>query len=203
MMKTTRASEMSRTVRRALAHIAVGLAISIAAFFLHRDIMVAGLGVVTFGVLLVDLMRLRSARMNAWFCRLFGPFLRDYESARLLGASYLLVASLVTYTLFSMPVAVLAISFLAVGDSSATLVGERFGRLKLFRKNVEGVLACLLVCLAAASIWHYAGLKAPLAVAIAGAVGAAIAEGIPIDIDDNLTIPILSGALMWLVSFAV
>jgi len=194
---------MSRTVRRARVHVAVGLAISIAAFLLRRDIMVAALGAVTFGVLLIDLMRLRSSGINAWFRRLFRPFLRDYETARLLGATYLLVGSLVTYMVFNGNIAVLAISFLAVGDSSAVLVGERFGRLKLLRKNVEGVLACLLVCLGAAAIWYYAGLRVPVAVAIAGAVGAAIAEGIPIDIDDNLTIPILSGALMWQVSFAV
>ena len=202
-MKTETTFDSTRTVRRALVHIAVALGISIAAFYLSRGVMLVALGLATLVVLVIDLLRLRLPPFNAWFRRRFQSFMRDYESGRLLGASYLVVASLVSYTVFSMPVAVLAISFLALGDPSARLVGERFGRLRLFRKNVEGVLACLLVCLAAGSIWRYVGLQVPLAVAITGAVGAAIAESLPLAIDDNMTIPLLSGVMMWLVTFFV
>lgn len=202
-MNAQPAVETSRTVRRALAHIAVGLGISVAAFLLPRGIMLVALGLAALGVLLIDLIRLREPGFNAWFCRLFYHFLRDYETARLLGASFLIVASLVVYTIFSLQIAVLSISFLAIGDPSARLVGERFGRWKLFRKSIEGVLACLVVCLAAASIWRYVGLNVPLAVAITGAASAAIAESLPTAIDDNLTIPLLSGVMMWLVSFLV
>jgi glycerol-3-phosphate acyltransferase PlsY len=202
-MNVLPAVETSRTVWRALVHIAIGLGISIAAFFLSRGIMLVALGLAALGVLLVDLIRLRGPGFNAWFCRFFQPFLRDYETARLLGASFLIVSSLVVYTVFSLKIAVLAITFLAVGDPSARLVGERFGGWRLFRKNIWGVLACLIVCLAAASIWRYAGLSVPIAVALTGAAAAAIAEGLPTAIDDNLTIPLLSGFIMWLVSFLV
>lgn len=200
-MNRLSATETSCTVMRALVHIAVGLAISVTAFFLPRGIMLLVLGLAALGVLLIDLIRLREPGFNAWFCRFLQPFLRDYEATRLLGASFLIVASLVVYTVFNLQIAVLAISFLAIGDPLARLVGERFGRWKLFRKNIEGLLACLIVCLATASIWRYAGLSVPLAVALTGAVGATIAESLPIAIDDNLTIPLLSGAMMWLVSF--
>jgi len=43
----------------------------------------------------------------------------------------------------------------------------------------------------------------PIAIPIAGALAAAVAESLPISVDDNLTIPLLSGLVMWVVSFAV
>jgi len=202
-MNTVPSIEASRTLRRALVHVAVGLGISVAVFLLPRAVMLVALGLATLAVLLMDLIRLREPGFNAWLRRLFHPFLRDYESSRLLGASFLIVSSLVVCTIFSQHIAVLAISFLAVGDPSAALVGVRFRRWKLFKKSLEGVLACLVVCLAVASIWRYAGMVVPLAVGVAGAVAAAVAESLPISIDDNLTIPLLSGAVMWLVSLLV
>jgi len=202
-MNVPLAAETAQTVRRAIVHAAVGLGIAVAAFLLPRGVMLVVLGAAALGVLLIDLIRLRRRGFNEWFCRLVRPFLRGYESTRLLGATFLIVSDLAVYTVFDRPVAVLAMSYLAIGDPLATVIGVHFGRWKLFRKNLEGVLACLAACLAAGSIWRYAGLDVPIAIPIAGALAAAVAESLPISVDDNLTIPLLSGLVMWVVSFAV
>jgi glycerol-3-phosphate acyltransferase PlsY len=195
-----RSAVMNGTVKRALVHICLGLAISVLAFFLKRPVTLALIGTGTFCYLLVDLFRLRNARAGDWFARMFKPFMRDYERSRLTGASYFLVASLASLTLFNRETAILAISFLTLGDSLATIVSERYGKIHLPKKTLEGMAAGLAANVIIVLIWRYAGLDIPLALAFTGAAVATIVESLPLPVDDNLTIPILSGAAMWLVS---
>ncbi len=193
---------MSTTVKRGIVHIFVGLSVAVLAFVLSRGVVLVLMGSATFVFLLIDLLRLRLPWMSSWFQALFQPFLRDYEASRLTGASFLLVACLVSLTAFNREVAVLAISFLAVGDPIAGMVSERFGKTRLFRKTLEGALACLAACLATGLVWYYVGLNVPLMIVIVGAVCAAIAESLPLPVDDNITIPLFSGLMMWLMQIA-
>lgn len=188
------------TLRRALVHIGVGLVIIVLAFYLPRALMIALLGLGTFCYLLTDLLRLRSERVRACFIRLFKPFMRDYEVTGLSGAAYFLVASLVTLTLFSREIAILAISFLTIGDSLATIIGERYGRVRFFKKTAEGAVACLLGNVLALVAGFYISLDFTLTVAMLGAVVATLVESLPLPVNDNLTIPLLSGTVMWLAS---
>ena len=199
MEEKTQHSGMPNNVRRGLAHILLGLAISALTFYLPRPLVLFIIGLATFIVLLVDLLRFRIAFINRVFQAFFKSFLRDYESSRLLGASYLFVGSLFSLTVFSREVAVLAISFLAVGDALATIIGERIGKISLFKKNLEGILVCLAGCLIVGFIWRYTAIDLPVPVIITGAVGAAVAEGLPLPFDDNLTIPLLSGLVMTII----
>ena len=86
-------------------------------------------------------------------------------------------------------------AFIIVGDTLAALVGRKFGRHRFFGgKSWEGSAACLAGTLAVAVctpglIWS---------VAVIGAVVATVVEALPIGIDDNVTVPILSGLAMTL-----
>ena len=193
----------STTIRRGLVHIALALSIAILVSLLPRDIVLMLLSLFTSVVIIADLSRLRFAKFHTWFQAVFKPFLRDYESSRLLGATYMLVGCLVSVTLFPREIAVLAISYLAVGDALATVVGERIGKHRLFKKNLEGVLACLFGCVAIGLGWYFSGLNASLVLVLAGAIVAAAAESLPLPIDDNLTIPVLSGLVMAAINFII
>jgi len=72
-------------------------------------------------------------------------------------------------------------------------VGKGMGRVAIFKKTLEGSLAFLFSALLI--VWIYPGLNR-LAGSLA-ALGATVIELLPIPIDDNLTIPLVAGAIMF------
>lgn len=147
----------------------------------------------------VDLLRLRRNPFKHFFIVLFGSQLRRREFNSLTGGSYLLLASLVSLLIFgSRPgVFIAAVSFLILGDTAAAIVGLSFGRIRFFRKTLEGTLACLAVCLAVAWIVsHLKGLDLPLGVGILGALTASAVEVMPVEVNDNVVVPLVSGVVM-------
>jgi dolichol kinase len=194
---------MAGNLRRAGVHVLVGLSIAILTYLLPHQTMLVLLGAGTGALVVLDLVRLRSPRVHAWAAKALKPLLRDYEQSRLLGATFLLVACLAVVTLFSKPVAVLAVTYVAVGDPLAGLVGEKGGRRRLFKTHLVSALVCLASCIVAAVVWHYAGLDILLSVALLGATAAAMAESVSTRIDDNLSIPLISGAVMWALGFVL
>jgi dolichol kinase len=81
-----------------------------------------------------------------------------------------------------------------VGDTFAALIGRKFGRHKFGRKSVEGSLGCLVGTLIVAALAP--GL--PMWVAAVGAVTATVTEALSVTIDDNITVPLVSGTVMTL-----
>jgi glycerol-3-phosphate acyltransferase PlsY len=96
---------------------------------------------------------------------------------------------------FDKPVAVAALAFLVVGDTTAAIVGKSIGRIPIFGKTLEGSLACFLVCLAVGWIIPELSLKQ----AVAGAAMATLVELLPVPLDDNLRIPLAAGFTMTLI----
>ena len=186
----------SSPLKRGLFHIFGGLFIPVTALFLPKTVLIISLSVVTFIFLAFELIRLRVPRGNRWFSPFLKPLLREKEATRLTGASYMLIASLIAFLAFQRDIAVLALSFLAVGDPLATIVGKQIGKRKLLGKTLEGDLSCFISCVAVGVAFYYLGFSVPLLTILAGAVGAAIVEAIPLPINDNLTTPLFAGVLM-------
>jgi len=131
-----------------------------------------------------------------FFLIAFGSLIRDHEHNTLTGATYLVLSSLLCITLFSKTVAVAAISFLVLGDTMAALVGRSFGKKRFFQKSIEGSLACFFSCLLCGSLVP----QLSFGVSVVGALVATLVELLPLPIDDNLRIPLLSGGVMQLLS---
>jgi dolichol kinase len=154
--------------------------------------------------LLIDFMRLRVTSLKGVFIVLFGSLLRRKEFTSLTGGSYLMLAAVVCMLVFGAGpggrvsgVFIAAISFLALGDTAAAIVGLSFGRIKIFRKSLEGTLAGLVVCIGVAWVVSILpGLDFPIGIGILGAVSASIVEALPIEVNDNVVIPLLSGTVM-------
>jgi len=109
------------------------------------------------------------------------------------GAFWFYFSCALTLLIFPFAIASAACSMLAVGDSFSTLFGLKFGRHKIRKnKTLEGSLACFLGSFAVGLFFVNPILS------ITGAMAASIAELSP-KINDNLTIPLVSGIVMFLV----
>ncbi len=147
----------------------------------------------TVAVLVVDFARLGDHRFGRFFRSLVGPALRHHEERELLGSSYLAIACLLAAVLFPKPIAVASMGYLVLGDGLAGLVGRSWGRVPLaFRKTLEGTVTCLMANLLVGILV----LRDPQAVLLGAAVGTAV-EFLPLPVDDNLAIPLISGTVLW------
>ena len=147
-------------------------------------------------MVLLDISRLRNwAIYRSFIGRMVTPMIRDHEHAGdFSGATYILLSVCLTVALYSKPIAIAALAFIIVGDVLAALIGRKFGRHRFGRKSVEGSLACLVGTLVVASLAP--GIA--LSVGVFGAVVATITEAASSRIDDNISVPIISGLAMTL-----
>ncbi|MFZ5981392.1 MAG: diacylglycerol/polyprenol kinase family protein [Candidatus Zixiibacteriota bacterium] len=149
---------------------------------------------ITFLMFMIDISRFRDGLLWKAFSRKFVLIMiREHESAGdFTGAAYILMSSCFAIAFYEKPVAVAALAFIIVGDTLAALIGRKFGRHKFGNKSVEGSLGCLagtiLVALAAPGL--------ALTVGLLGAVTATVVEALSTRIDDNVTVPVISGLVM-------
>jgi glycerol-3-phosphate acyltransferase PlsY len=179
----------------------IALLIPILYYILPKNHAIIALAIFTILYIAVDYIRLHLKSANKSFMLLFGQMLRRREEHSFTGGSYLLLASLVAVFLFPDPgVFIAAISFLVIGDTVAALVGLRYGHQRIFRKSIEGTLACLVSCLVIAYIISILPNKSlPITIGVIGAVVATVVEALPVEINDNVVIPIISGAVMQII----
>lgn len=148
--------------------------------------------------LAMEVSRLRSPRLNAVYMAVFGPILKQSESAEITGATWFLIAAFFTFFFYGPEVALPALLFVAIGDPAAALVGSHFPGPRFRGKSPSGIVAFIaaalgvwaIVCAAGYGTWSWA--------IVIGAVVAAAVEFTPTPIDDNLTVPLLGGAAMTL-----
>ena len=164
---------------------------------LEREVMIAITGAFTGIAITLELSRRRFPRLNAWFISNTAVLLKESESSRVLGSTYMAVASLLVFLFFDKELAILALMYIAVGDPLAGVVGKRYGRVKIDSKSVEGTLAFAVGAGVVGCALIAGGLDVPYWVALGGAGVGALVELLPIPVDDNLTVPAVSGAVMW------
>jgi dolichol kinase len=106
-----------------------------------------------------------------------------------------------TLLFYRTDIATAAICFLAFGDVAATTVGERYGRTKIVGdKSLEGTLAFAVIAVASGLALPLAGIHLAPGLIAAGAFVAAGVELVPLRVNDNLVIPLVSGGVMELIA---
>jgi dolichol kinase len=131
-----------------------------------------------------------------------GPVMRDTEVNTLTGIPFYIASCLFAFLIFPRHITVLSILYLALGDPSSSFFGVLYGRNKIFpNKSLQGTLGGFIVCAMATFAYlrwqEFPGEKILLLSMIGGFCGAA-SELLPLNVDDNFAIPIVSGALMTL-----
>ena len=169
-----------------------GLILPVIYFFLDKPTMLILVGVATGIAITIELMKWLSPRFGDFFFQIFAPMLRIHERrGAMTGATYYVISTFLCILFFTKTLAIVCIFFMVLGDLVAALVGKKWGRIKLIgTKSLEGSAACFVVCTVIALV------KLHPVIAIVGALVATIVEMLPVPIDDNLTVPLVSGAVM-------
>ena len=149
---------------------------------------------ITLLMILIDISRIRQWAFWRNFAQQFwAPIIRKHEhDGDFTGATYILLSVCFTVALFAKPIAIAALAFIMVGDTFAALIGRRFGRHRFGNKSIEGSSACLVGTLLVAFITP----QLAISVAVFGALVATVVEALPLKIDDNLSVPLISGLAM-------
>ena len=145
-----------------------------------------------------EVIRFQLPRVNLWVIRWLSPLMKTSERHAVTGATYLVVASLIAFLVFDKPVAIAALMFVSLGDPVAALVGSRMPGPRLAGKSPFGTLAFLVVGLTTASVLMAVDVVEHHWSVGVGAGVAAVMELVPLRIDDNLTVPLISGAAVTL-----
>jgi len=190
-------------VVRKLIHLC-SLSIPIIYYFISKNTAVYILAGFTLFAILIDMSRYLSPRIGKYFYLTFGFLLRKHEldnnKRNLNGATYVFISALLSVVIFPKVLFLTAFPILIISDSTAALIGRKWGKHKLLSKSLEGTLAFFISASIVVmftpklngSITEY--MIGILAAAI-GAIVENISHGYA---DDNLSIPISVGFSMWL-----
>ena len=193
---------MQNKLWRRLWHLTGGSFFPVLAFFVPKEALLITLGVMAGIFVSLELARLNIPSVNEWMTSHLGVILKEEERHRPTGTTWLLLSSFAVFLLFEKYIAITSLFFLSIGDLMATVIGEEYGQQVLFsNKTLEGSIACLVSCLLIGILITRISPTITVAVAMVGAVSATIAELLPIPIDDNLTIPLISAGAMMLTTF--
>lgn len=118
------------------------------------------------------------------------------------GLLFFVLSGLLVSVLFPVNIALASIAILTFGDPIAGIIGREFGRIKVLNKNkhLEGRIVAVIVTS------MIAGLFVTPLMAVMGASFGMLFELIEIHygkngkLDDNLVVPLVSGAVMWLIA---
>jgi dolichol kinase len=164
------------------------------------------------GSMIVETMRFKIPAVQKIFFKFFGSMLREEESKKTTGSTFVIGAALLCAILFrEYPhISFMVLSLFILGDAMAAIVGLSMGKIKIGKKSLEGSLACLLTCLilfyavfplvpGLLDIWN-GKLSFVLALTTSSAI--TIFELIPLRvtknfvINDNLAVPVIAGYIM-------
>ena len=151
-----------------------------------------------------ETIRRVSPAANVALMRLFAKIAHPHEHYRINSATWYATALIILAVFAPVLASSIAVMVLGLADPAAALIGRRFGRTRLADgRSLEGTLAFALVGIAsglAVLATFYGTLPVSSQLLIAGAAGIAGALAELISgrvVDDNLTIPLVSGFTAW------
>jgi glycerol-3-phosphate acyltransferase PlsY len=126
----------------------------------------------------------------------FGIFRKKTHG--LSGTTYFLIATAIAIAFFHKDIAIACLLFSIFGDAASAIVGTRYGRIKIAKdKSLEGSLSFLAISFCIGfGFMHLPYVTLSLPIILAGSLVATITEALPIKLNDNLSIPIISGIVM-------
>lgn len=159
-----------------------------------KNTMVLLVGSLSIFAIFIEYLRNRSEYIGGYFMAWFNTMLRHQESkGKMTGATWMLFGDTITIFMFPKEIAVPALIFLSIGDTFAAIIGKLYPYIKIKDKTLTGTFAGILTSIIGGLYVNQILLPE---VIILGAITAMVVELLPISVNDNLTIPILSGFVM-------
>lgn len=161
---------------------------------LERATTLTVLGALLGLAVILDLVRLRMPAVNRTFFRVFRIFASPREAGGVASSTWFVLGAFLAHAIFPAPYAAAGLVVLALADPSASVVGRLWGTIRLGKGSLQGTAVFVLVAFGALFVL----LGDPLRTALV-AVGVALMEIVPDLVDDNLVVPLTTGALLWLI----
>jgi len=146
------------------------------------------------GFFIADVLRLIFGHARTYFLLIFSNLLRQDEAqGRLTGATWLFIGILVTILVFPVEIAVPSMLLLTVADPVAAIIGKHWGSFGVHNKTLEGSSAFFIVAMLVLMLFFGMSWQVLLV-----AIAATITELMPLRINDNISVPVVSGMLMYI-----
>ncbi|MDQ3021529.1 MAG: hypothetical protein M3R36_13310 [Bacteroidota bacterium] len=167
-------------------------------YFIDREIAVIILGIASFILILIDILRIRYKPLKRFYLKFMKPILRGHEinndKTLFTGGTYITLAFFICIIIFPKPLAITAMFVVIFCDSFAAIIGKSKGKHFISAKTIEGSAAFfisgVIIILLTPKVTdmiteYYLGFIAIFL--------STIFELIPIKIDDNISTPIFFG----------
>ena len=192
---------MIKNIGRKFLHLFTGFAMLSLYYLIGRRAALICFGLIILVVFTVDMTRLKVVSFKRFIQGVFGSLIRENEANKLTGAGPYVLGVGLTLFFYQIGIATAAILFLVLGDVMAAIVGERYGRTKIAgAKSLEGTIAFVLTAVLSGVLLNMTVIQLPFSLLLAGAIVAAVVELLPLPLNDNLAIPIVSGGVMELIA---
>lgn len=153
------------------------------------------IAIIGFGM---DLLRNKVPAMNDLVIRLMGPLMRRSEREGVSGLPFYALGVSLSLFFYSRDIALISCMFLVFSDPISSFFGILYGKDKILpNKSLQGAVAGFFTCYLIALFYgmNTANLGTELLIfsIVAGVIGSASELISAFNIDDNLTIPVVSG----------
>lgn len=182
----------------------MSLSIPVGYYFISQSTALLILVPLMLAFLVGDLLRTFHQPSFELYQRIFGRMLRAHEKTQqkktLNGATWVLLSAVFCVLVFPKLITITAFAILIISDTTAALIGRRFGTKKFNDKTLEGtsafIVSAAIVILFTPKVQHIA---AEYVIGMVSGVVGAVAEVFSFNIiDDNFAIPVAIGLAMWL-----
>ena len=190
--------------QRNFYHFGVGILFPLGYYFGHKPGATIFISFLLVLILIFEFERFKRPGFNRWVFEHLSSLVKSKERFQPIGTTYFLFGVLLTVILFPHHIAIASLTFLAVGDVAAAVVGERYGRIKILNKSLEGTITFFITAFLAGIVlvrlprMQMEGLNFQLV--IWGALTATLVEFLSFKIDDNLTVPVLTSLVMKIIA---
>ena len=169
-------------------------------FIFSKTIAVALIGIVCLCFIALDISRFISRQTQELLTVKVKSIFRKGEEKKFSSMTIFLISSFICVLVFEIEIAITTLVYLTFGDIYSKIFGLAYGRHKLFEKTIEGTLAYIGAVITFGYI-IYTSVDISLPVLIIGGIAATFSEFFPLGMNDNFTVPIISGASMTVAIF--
>ena len=178
-------------IRRKIFHL-VSLVIPLGYLMLERETTLKAVAIAFSFVMTMELARLFIPKIRNKVHPFFSSIMREAEEKKLSGVTYMLIGAWITIYLFEKEVAIIALLLVSISDTAAAIVGTAYGKIHLWQKTLEGSVAFFTVT----GVIMILASNLSLEQKLVGMITGTLVELLPIPVNDNLSLPIVTALAM-------
>ena len=143
--------------------------------------------------LIFDIIRINNNSVNNFYYKYFGFISRGYEREKITSASYSMISIMLSTYFFESYIAIVSILIMSFADPMASIIGNKIGKINILNKTLEGSLSFFLFSAAILIIFNFTSYEV-IVVSLSCTLSELVSK--KIKIDDNLSVPIVSGTML-------